>query len=591
MTLRNIDPYYRKLGLHFGIVAAYSLVFILIYAFQPHLFPAENETAQHITRIWISRGILVSMFLHFVALFLFDRKWVLGTWRGYWTESDSAKNLALFRIFFMFILTFHTAFHPLEHFLQRAALPASARVSLPYMGWLIHHIPISPDLYHVAIVLGVICGLMATLGIFTRYSLLAYSLLALYIFGVPNFFGKLNHNHILVWFPFLLSLGPAGDQFSIDALYKRLRGIKPPLIPHRKYALPLRMIWMQLGIMYLFAGLWKMWAVGLDWCLTDNLVNLMRWEWVENYDSVPWVRIDKVPWLLKIGGLFVIYFEIFFIILILKPGTRILTFFTGLGFHQSNFYFLNIGFINLQRSYFSLINWEKLMGRIQQIPSKWWKAGALIALTIALERLLHGIYVAPFTLVLILFVLAPKLKRRLKFAVLRKLVRRKQNISVSAEPKPRPAPRLALMLLLGGGLLGINAIHGVFSLNSWPFSAYPAYVDYLPDHMELLRIEAQYPDGSPINLYEAAEKAEFRKEELMRLEPGIIQYYHTGEIKTLDKELRHYVDLWAAYFPELEQAAYIEMYLDAYPLAPEERNNRISHEKIHEWTIPAPGTP
>lgn len=585
MIIGEKDPWYKRLGLHLLILAGYSGIIILVYYLYPHFFESESGQALHYARLWISRGILLAMFLHFVAVLLLDRKWIVGAWVEYWNEPGTSRNLAMFRILFMFILTFHTLYEPLSSFLSRAGLPVSARVALPYMGWLIHHIPISSELYIASVVIAVIFGIMSTLGIFTRWSLLGYTLMALYIFGVPNFFGKLNHNHILVWFPFLLALGPSGDDLSVDAFLRRMQGVKVSTLPHRKYSLPLRFIWMQLGIIYFFAGSWKLLAVGLDWCLSDNLVNIMRWEWVENYDQVPAIRIDKAPWLVRLAGLGVIFLEMLFIVLILKPRTRIFAFLAGLGFHESNGYFLKIRFANLQQSYLSMLDWKKGVNWFQGIQSKWLKVGVLVLLILAMMYLFYLPGARLFGGIVLFLLVFPKAKLRIKWWLRRRVARWKQNRNFTTPAQPQPAFNLKPLLMGGALLLSINAIHGVFDINSWPFSAYPAYVDYLPDYMEMLYFEARDEAGNPILYMDSAEKQKYHRENYMRLEPGIIQYYHTGDSLALDHELRHYLDLWKSDFPELEDAVYIGVWLDAFPLNPEERENRIRHEKIHEWTL------
>ena len=38
-------------------------------------------------------------------------------------------------------------------------------------------------------------------GLFTRTSAIVTTILALYVFGIPQMFGKVNHSHHMVWLP------------------------------------------------------------------------------------------------------------------------------------------------------------------------------------------------------------------------------------------------------------------------------------------------------------------------------------------------------------------------------------------------------
>ncbi len=574
----------NKLGLHLFFLAGYSSVVILIYFLYPVFGGVIDPETLHYRRIWISRGLISGMMGHGLLLLFRDLKWVRKVWGRFWKESGTARNLAFFRIVFMFVLSFHALFYSLEYFLPRTYLPTSARVPLPFMEGFIHHIPIHPDLYITAAVLAFLFGISATIGFKTRFSLLIFSLLGLYIYGVPNLFGKLNHNHILVWFPFFLALGPSEEDLSVDALLDRLKGLKVPKQAHSSYLLPLKLIWLQLGVIYFFAGFWKIWMVGLDWCFTDNLIRIMQWEWVENYDRVPGIRIDQWPWLVKLGGLLTLYFELLFPVLILFPKTRWVAFFAGLGFHNSNLYFLNIGFINLQRSYFSLVNWHWVFRLIRSWRSRWWQVTGFLLVGLIWRKLLHLDVFFLLILTPLLSILFPRHILRMKRNFLKYLARfRQKRIYLPGHSRKRPLSR-RLALTLGGGLIVINGVCGLFRVNSWPFSAYPFYVDYLTeDHIEYLRIEAHNASGKAISLYTSAEKKNYRKENYMRLEPGIIELHERADSARLDSALRHYVDLWSADFPVLKAAVRFDIFLEASPLQPEQRKQLIHRERIGGW--------
>ena len=75
------------------------------------------------------------------------------------------------------------------------------------------------------------------------------------------------------------------------------------------YALPLRFVWVLLGICYFFPGLWKYWYSGLAWAFSDHFKHLAEWKWINmglemkdgawQGDWQPLFRIDLYPLMYK----------------------------------------------------------------------------------------------------------------------------------------------------------------------------------------------------------------------------------------------------------------------------------------------------
>ena len=80
--------------------------------------------------------------------------------------------------------------------------------------------------------------------------------------------------------------------------------------------MPLLAVRLLLGAIYFFPGLHKLLTSGLDWALSDNLRFQLYWKWAQ-YGVVPRLRLDAYPWLLHVGGLFVLAFELSFAPLVL----------------------------------------------------------------------------------------------------------------------------------------------------------------------------------------------------------------------------------------------------------------------------------
>ena len=97
----------------------------------------------------------------------------------------------------------------------------------------------------------------------------------------------------------ILAVSPCADVLSIDAVrasWKRAdRGITEPPEPSQAYALPLRFVWLIMGVIYFSAGFWKVWTAGIAWGWSDNPRNLMYNKWMELSGWTPVFRIDHYP--------------------------------------------------------------------------------------------------------------------------------------------------------------------------------------------------------------------------------------------------------------------------------------------------------
>lgn len=282
-----------------------------------------------------------------------------------WHKEGSGFNLAVFRIvFFGFFLVGYFAFgmkHIEKALLSLVSLPPEARVPLPFIGWFSEWIPVNETLSKIGIYVLLISSLFACVGYKTRWAIGLFTVCALYIFGVPQLFGKVNHNHEIVWFPAVLLFSGCGDFLSVDCRLKN-HSWKAcwQSVRSKRYGRALSGIWLLIGIIYFFPGFQKIWQCGLDWIFSDNLINLVHQKSLELPNWQPVLSLDDAPYLSCLMAAAAVVFELGFVFAIAQPIYRPVAIIAGVLFHVFTWLFFKIFFIVLVVSYVSFIDWEKL---------------------------------------------------------------------------------------------------------------------------------------------------------------------------------------------------------------------------------------
>ncbi|XZE51419.1 hypothetical protein SH139x_003070 [Planctomycetaceae bacterium SH139] len=202
--------------------------------------------------------------------------------------------------------------------------------------------------------------LLASVGFFSRLAVAVATTLALYLFGVGHFDGKVDHGlHPVIWVAILLSFSPCDRGLSIDECLRgffRKRSLQS--VAHRSvaYSLPIKLIWLLFGVLYFFPGFWKVWTCGFDWALSDNIRNQMFVKWHQLGNWLPPVRVDRFSRLCQLAALGTIIFEVGFAFAIFHRWGRVAAWFGGLAFHKSVAMIMNIHF-RLTTIYLLLIDW------------------------------------------------------------------------------------------------------------------------------------------------------------------------------------------------------------------------------------------
>lgn len=232
-----------------------------------------------------------------------------------------------------------------------AALPDAARLPVPGWDWVIRGWP--PTLDAARIVYGVflVSAALGLLGLLTRVATICAALSGAWLLGLPQMSGQVLHTHHLVWFLVLLAASPCGDALSIDARLGRR-----PRAEAIEYGLPLRIAWVSIGLLFFFAGYWKLAAGGLGW--GDGLGRQMQFKWLQT-GIPPLVRADLYPQLLRPAGMLAIAFELSIGAFLLWGRTRLWAVAAALLFHAGVRVTMGISFSALWVCYVMFIPWAK----------------------------------------------------------------------------------------------------------------------------------------------------------------------------------------------------------------------------------------
>ncbi|HST52890.1 MAG TPA: DCC1-like thiol-disulfide oxidoreductase family protein [Pyrinomonadaceae bacterium] len=305
---------------------------------------------------------LAAAALAFVVVPLLLRRRAPSFVREFFNTPTDAVNLAVFRIV---LLLFTIYFYFTLNVPWYGRMPPELLFPPKGFGWVLAYVPVGEASVRAVSILFLCCCFAGVVGLFTRASLVVGLLSGVYVLGVPQLYGKINHYHHLLWFIAILAVSPCADVLSCDALVAAWRradgGVTEPPKPSLAYSLPLRFVWLLMGALYFSSGVWKVWTGGYRWAFSDNLRNIMYNKWMEFGDWTPVFRLDQYPLLYKFSAAGSILFELSFVVLIFFPLLRKLAVVGGLIFHNMIYVVMRINFYPLVVCYVSFVNWASLL--------------------------------------------------------------------------------------------------------------------------------------------------------------------------------------------------------------------------------------
>jgi len=326
----------------------------LIYLFCTfHRYWRAEENSE---RLYFSHLFFLGVLAAGLVFAFLKRKQIYQNIRLFFLSPEPAVNLAVFRVVICATVFFSVNFKQLS---DLTALSPQLLVAPPGLSWSVPYLVESFPFFNTGIRLLQLTALLGVLGIFARPSIAAMSLLAVWIFGLPNFYGKVFHEHqCLIWFGLILAGSACADALSLDKLWRK--GERKA--PHVKYGLPIKASWLVFGMIYFFPGFWKAYYVGLDWIFGDHLLLRMYRQWFFLGDGkYPFFRIDLHPALFTASAAAVLVFELTFCIFLFGRRTRNIFAAGGFLFHAVNAAYILYPFYQLRACYAVFVNWGAIL--------------------------------------------------------------------------------------------------------------------------------------------------------------------------------------------------------------------------------------
>jgi len=560
--------------------------------------------------------------------------------KAFFADTTAPVNLAVFRIVFFLLILFSFSVKNSAWF---GNLSAELRFPPTGLRFLLAFIPINESVAWFASAALIVACLACILGLFTRTSIIVCLVLSLYVLGLPQLFGKIDHYHHLIWFMGILAVSPCADVLSIDAIFKSWKradgGSTEPPAPARAYSLPLRFVWLLMGVIYFSAGFWKVWTSGYQWAWSDNPRNIMYNKWMELSGWVPFFRVDHYPLLYKLSAAGTLIFELSFILLIFFPVFRYLAPLGGLAFHNMTNLFMRISFWNLQGCYVAFVDWRAVF---RSIGRRLFSADMFLVYdgncklcrrTIASFRVFdlcervtyvnaldhdglatHGLTWldsgAPMRDMQVvvgrnvwtgfasyrkwmtrlpLFWMTVPLMYLLPIAFLGKRIYRRvadlRTCNIADGPvRTTVIARQSLLAtsVVGSLLVYLAILSAVAKLQSWPLAAYPSFEDIDQPEVTVLTMVAQRSDGiiTEINPIKHDSLTQLPPQRLMGLQNSLLNAADKDDQR---RRLEAFWRLWLQENPTLNRTASVKFYRDTLSSLPENQNhNLIKRELVYE---------
>jgi hypothetical protein len=191
-------------------------------------------------------------------------------WNRFWFEPSTASHLVLARFVLYGGLAWRLSGHRSA---QWTEVPANFWQPVSFYDALGLSLPGAATLDALDRIL-LVAALLSAVGLCSRVSMSVTALLGLFLIGLSNNFGKINHGeNVTAMILCLMPFSRAGMVCSVDAFLRaRLRPeAAPPPRRSGEYTWPIRAACVCLVLLYFSAGMAKLITSGVAWVTSDNL--------------------------------------------------------------------------------------------------------------------------------------------------------------------------------------------------------------------------------------------------------------------------------------------------------------------------------
>ncbi len=297
----------------------------------------EARNMDYFLAITLPAGTRLFALTGLSGIVLARSRWSAALARLFERQAD-ARDLALFRVVVFLSLAMYTQPSEIGRF---ADLPPDLLVAPVGWGWLLSIAPLS-SVWAVPLA-WILIGASVAAAVGFRPNITSWVAVGLgvLVLGIPQFYGKINHFHHLVWFAAILAVSPAWDVWSLSGGRSRMAGVSRRV----DYGRPLIWVWLLIGLMYFFPGFWKIAVDAPAWIDGSALATMLHAQWFR-MDAVPAVRVDLGA-LSMLAGTAVLVFEVGFIFALVNPRSRAVFVFGAALFHLGVFLLAGINFWSL----------------------------------------------------------------------------------------------------------------------------------------------------------------------------------------------------------------------------------------------------
>lgn len=202
---------------------------------------------------------------------------LLAAWRRFWFAPAWPGTLGFCRVlFFAYLLRLA------PEVVSTAWSTVTPALWLPvHLFAVLHLAPASPGLLALLDALWIGALALACIGCLTRVSTAAAAVLGVYLLGLPQCFGKVDHwSGLLVLVMLVLAASRCGDAFSVDAWLERRRTLRSERAPRQRlpsgeYRWPIQLVRLLMVLVFFAAGVAKLRFSRAVWFEPGNMAAIL----------------------------------------------------------------------------------------------------------------------------------------------------------------------------------------------------------------------------------------------------------------------------------------------------------------------------